>query len=136
MQQRKPKTAHAQKRISFAVDRIACDWFVAAGIERAHRDRTPVGPTQNAAIRLVLLFLTCNIVRVAQHQLGADEADAIATRRIDRVELGAVGDVDQHLDTLSIRRGSGHFEIARGFRARDLGALLTRCEVHRRFIVR
>ena len=77
------------------LDREARHRLVAAGIDGADGHRLPAAHSQRRAVAAVLRLLVRQ-ARAFEQELGAHQADAVADGEVEPVELGRIGDVDQH----------------------------------------
>ncbi len=103
MAQAQAHAADAEERIGLALAGEAGHRLVAAGIERPDGDRAAARPFEDATIGAILLVLVGQAAAAMEQELGADQPDAVAVPRVDRIEIVRAGDVDHHLDRLAAR---------------------------------
>src|SRR5271169_6782030 len=98
MAQRQPDPTNAEERIALAAYRHAFDGLVAAGVQGPNGDGTPLSPAKDATIGLVLRILVRWPARSVEQEFCAHEANAVADRGIDPLELLGAGGVEVHGD--------------------------------------
>ena len=100
--QRQPDAAKPEEGICLAFGRQPTDRLVAADIKSTDGDRLALSPFEKTPVGLVLRFLLGQRRAVAEQELGAHQADAVAHLDIDPRKLVEAGDIDHDLDPRSV----------------------------------